>query len=112
MFLLKEIRTENGMTRAELARALNINQGTLANYENETREASYEMLKKFAEYFDVSVDELLGLQHTEYVHRLNSPLSGTEKQLITIYRELDEDRKKIMREFIRLLSESAKSSSL
>jgi len=35
MFRLKELREENGLKRSELARDLNINAGTIANYENE-----------------------------------------------------------------------------
>ena len=60
MFRLKELREENGLKRSELARALNINAGTIANYENEIREAPYEYLVLFANYFDVSIDYLLG----------------------------------------------------
>ncbi len=106
MFQLKEIRMENGLTRAELARALNLNQGTLANYENETREASYEVLIALAEYFDVSVDELLGREREAASNRLKSPLTALEKQLVSEFRELDDDRKKLLREFLRLLAES------
>lgn len=109
MFQLKEIRMENGLTRAELARALGINQGTLANYENGTREASYDMLIGFADYFDVSLDELLGRERgTEPAFRLLNPLTGPEKQFIADYRKLDEERKTLLREFLRLLIESKK----
>ena len=41
MFRLKELREENGLKRSELARDLKINAGTIANYENEIREAPY-----------------------------------------------------------------------
>lgn len=106
MFQLKEIRMENGLTRAELARALNLNQGTLANYENETREASYEVLIVLAEFFDVSLDELLGRERDSVSNRLKSPLTALEKQLVSEFRELDDERKKLLREFLRLLLDS------
>ncbi len=39
---------------------LNMNQNTVSRYENLEREADYETLIKFADYFDVSLDYLLG----------------------------------------------------
>ena len=60
MFRLKEMRAECGLMRSKLAEDLHMNAGTIANYENEIRQAPYEALIRFAEYFDVSVDYLLG----------------------------------------------------
>ncbi len=60
MFRLKELRLENGMTRSSLARALELPATTVANYENETRQAPYELLIRLADFFRVSVDYLLG----------------------------------------------------
>ena len=37
-----------------------MNQNTISRYENFEREADYETLIKFADYFGVSVDYLLG----------------------------------------------------
>lgn len=39
---------------------LNMNQNTICRYENETREADYKTLILIADYFDVSVDYLIG----------------------------------------------------
>ena len=39
---------------------LNMGQNTISRYENEVREADYETLILFADYFHVSVDYLLG----------------------------------------------------
>lgn len=39
---------------------LNMNQNTISRYENEIREADYATLILFADYFDVSIDYLLG----------------------------------------------------
>ena len=37
-----------------------MNQNTISRYENLEREADYETLIQFADYFDVSLDYLLG----------------------------------------------------
>ena len=48
------------ISQLKLALDLNMNQNTISRYENLEREADYETLIKFANYFDVSLDYLLG----------------------------------------------------
>ena len=59
-FRLKKLRKEKGISQLKLAIDLNMNQNTISRYENVEREADYESLIKFADYFDVSLDYLLG----------------------------------------------------
>ena len=97
------------MTRAELARALNINQGTLANYENEIREPDFETLVKIAEYFNESVDYLLGRTDENQVNEAFSPLNKKEKNIITKYKQLSEESKDILYELLLKLAELEKT---
>lgn len=46
-----------------------MNQNTLSRYENELRQADYETLILFADYFGVSVDYLLGRTDNPQVNR-------------------------------------------
>ena len=59
-FRLKELRKTRNISQLKLALDLNMNQNSISRYENCEREADYETLIKFAEYFDVSLDYLLG----------------------------------------------------
>lgn len=59
-FRLKKLRKEKKISQLKLALDLNMNQNTISRYENMEREADYETLIKFADYFGVSVDYLLG----------------------------------------------------
>ena len=59
-FRLKRIRKERKISQLRLAMDLNMNQNTISRYENMEREADYETLIKFADYFGVSLDYLLG----------------------------------------------------
>ena len=59
-FRLKKLRTEKKISQLKLAIDLNMNQNTISRYENMEREADYETLIKFANYFNVSLDYLLG----------------------------------------------------
>ena len=59
-FRLKYLRKMRKISQLRLALDLNMNQNTISRYENLEREADYETLIKFANYFDVSLDYLLG----------------------------------------------------
>ena len=60
MFRLKELRKAKKISQLKLAMDLHMNQNSISRYENEEREADYKTLILFADYFDVSVDYLLG----------------------------------------------------
>ena len=59
-FRLKKLRKERKISQLKLALDLNMNQNSISRYENMERQADYETLIKIAEYFDVSIDYLLG----------------------------------------------------
>lgn len=59
-FRLKKLRKMRKISQLKLAIDLNMNQNSISRYENCEREADYETLIKFADYFDVSLDYLLG----------------------------------------------------
>ena len=59
-FRLKYLRKERNISQLKLALDLNMNQNSISRYENGEREADYETLIKFADYFGVSLDYLLG----------------------------------------------------
>lgn len=60
MFKLKELRMEKNISQLKLAMDLNMNQNSISRYETEQRQADYATLIAIADYFDVSVDYLLG----------------------------------------------------
>ena len=57
---LKEIRKQKGISQLKLALDLNTNQNTISRYETGEREPGIYELIKLADYFDVSIDYLLG----------------------------------------------------
>ena len=59
-FRLARLRRERGISQLKLALDLNMNQNTISRYETEEREADYKTLIRLADYFDVSLDFLLG----------------------------------------------------
>ena len=57
---LKKLRKENDITLNQLASDLNTTKSTLSRYENNKREPKMHLLEKLADYFEVSLDYLLG----------------------------------------------------
>lgn len=60
MLRLKELREKHNVSQVKLAMELHLNQNSISRYENGEREADYNTLIAFADYFNVSVDYLLG----------------------------------------------------
>ncbi len=102
MFRLKELRLECGLKRSKVAADLQMNAGTIANYENGIRQAPYEYLIKFADYFDVSVDYLLGRNENERPKNFNDGTSAEEVMLLKNYRNLNPLAKALVFEYLEL----------
>lgn len=66
---LRELRQKRKISQLKLAMDLAMNQNSISRYENETREADYATLIKFADYFDVSIDYLLERTDNPNVNR-------------------------------------------
>lgn len=58
--LLRELRNERDLSQNDLEKLIHKGKGTVSLYEKGARQADYETLVKLADYFDVSVDYLLG----------------------------------------------------
>lgn len=69
MLRLKELRKERKVSQLKLAMDLNISQNSVSRYENGEREAGYDTLVAIADYFNVSVDYLLGRTDKPDVNR-------------------------------------------
>ena len=57
---LRELRKKKRLSQLKLAMDLNMNQNSISRSETGEREADYATLISFADYFDVSIDYLLG----------------------------------------------------
>lgn len=57
------------MSQVTLAMELNMNQNSISRYETGEREADYKTLIAFADYFNVSIDYLLGRTDDPTFHK-------------------------------------------
>ncbi len=57
---LRDLREDNDITQNQIALMLNIKQNTYSQYENGKREVPINILWKLADFYDVSIDYLIG----------------------------------------------------
>ena len=67
---LKLLRKQHNLSQKEIGNIFHASQNTVSQWENGTRKPSYDIIQEIADYFDVSVDYLLGRQ--EQLPELNS----------------------------------------
>ena len=67
-----QIFAKRNISQLKLALDLNMNQNSISRYENREREADYDTLIRFADYFDVSLDYLLGRTDEKKRNRFKS----------------------------------------
>ena len=60
MFRLRELREKKNLTQTALAKDLKVSNTTISNWEAGYRQPDLETLIRIANYFDVSLDYLLG----------------------------------------------------
>lgn len=101
---LKTLRKEAGLTQIEVANQFNISQPAYAQWETGKKRPSAETLEKFAKFFEVSTDYLLGNTNNKNVEEID--LSEVEilfrrtKQKMTEeeQKEFEDDLKRIIAE--------------
>lgn len=85
---LRKLREEFGLTQKELAEKMNVAKATVYFYEQNKVSPSTEMLIKLADYFNCSVDYLLGHQTKNTVY-LDS-LTENQKEAISLIKTLSD----------------------
>lgn len=59
--ILKELRIDRNLGQVELAKAIGVSKGVISLWENGRREPNMYSLILLAKYFNISIDELVGL---------------------------------------------------
>lgn len=93
---LRELRLENGLTQKELAQAINTSNKNIWAYENEKAFPPPETLIALANFFEVTVDELLNISPEERAagasatrHAIITPI---EDEMLFQFREVGKRR--------------------
>lgn len=80
---IAKLRNSAQMSQFQLAKVLKIGTSTLGMYETDKREPSPKVLKRIADYFNVSTDYLLGRDNKNHYYEL----TDKEKQDIGVQAE-------------------------
>lgn len=67
--ILKQLRTERGMSQAQLANILHISASAIGNYESGIRSPKREIMELFADYFNVDLGYLYGMTDVRNEYR-------------------------------------------
>lgn len=84
---LKELRTEKGILQRELADYLKVSRVTITQYETGNRSPDDEIKKKIAEYFNVSLDYLMGASDVRNPYINRNIKSNDKKEQDTVPEE-------------------------
>lgn len=101
MIKLKSLRTQKGLSQEKVANYLGITQQAYANYERGVRQADYDMLKKLRDFFDVSIDYILGLTDTSLNSHETFTLSPSDREILSLYNQLNDFEKSEVKGFIK-----------
>ncbi|MDR0854286.1 MAG: helix-turn-helix domain-containing protein [Clostridiales Family XIII bacterium] len=86
--ILRKLLDEKSLSQKDMAAALQMAPSTLGNYIRNEREADYETLKRFASFFDVSIDYLLDFP-------TRNANNSQENELLRIFRALTPEQQRV-----------------
>lgn len=96
---LKNLREKKGLSQQELAKRFNLSQSTIAYYENDKKQPNQNTLQRLADFFEVSVDYLLG--------RTDDPTPPQRQKIMVAGKEIE-----LSREEFKVFEEIRKHSIL
>ncbi|WP_304508060.1 helix-turn-helix domain-containing protein [Anaerotignum sp.] len=103
---LKQLREAKNMTQVRLGIEVGVSQETISGYEIDKAMPPADMLIKLADSLDTSIDYILGRTDIKDFKPFNkSDLSEMERDLISTFRKLSENKKERAIGFINGLTE-------
>ena len=94
--------TDSDVKQKELAQIFHVSEAALSNYLTGRSDMPVEILVKIAQYFDLSMDYLVGLSDSP--HRPIS-LTNIEQNMVEQFRQLNADQQELILQNIRLMQE-------
>lgn len=106
---LKDLRNSKGLTQQDLADILKVERPTIAGYETKGKQPDYEKLLILSEYFNVSIDWLLGNSEIKEQAEKILERSNDSEYTIALHdnrgydEELPEEARKEINDFIEFV---------
>lgn len=85
--IIKKLRKEKGISQDELSKSIGVAISSIGSYEINARQPSYDVLRKIADYFEVTTDYLL--ERTSIPNgTIVTPKNNEEAELIKQIKEI------------------------
>ena len=108
---LKELRDHKGLSQKDFAAIIGVPANTYNQWEKEKRSPDYESLLSIADYYQVSVDYLLG--RTDESEQTKKPaigelleLSKNKKEILSLLDQVSEDNREMVDRAVKALIQS------
>lgn len=104
---LKTLRNQHNLSQQKLADILHISQQSIYKYENDLSSPDLSTLILIADYFETSIDYLIG--HSDIPHKIelvtDTMLNQDELRLVEYYRQLSANQKTAVIELLKSYKE-------
>ena len=98
MIRLHELREEQVLNMSQMAQALNMKYTTYISYEKGEREPNSELLIKFAKFFDVSIDYLIGFSDIKKPATVSDGINGKYEEIKDVLFQLNQQNSELLKE--------------
>ena len=101
---LRTLRESDGLSQIHFAQEIGFSQAAISAWENNTREPGIEALTRIAQFFNVTIDYLVGNTSAISKKEKSPTLSSGEKELLGIYNALEKEYQAQILEYARYLA--------
>ncbi len=107
---LRTLRKEKHLSQDKLGQAIGITQQSINKYETQSTEPDISTLIKLAQYFDTSIDYLVGTTDVRHVIENITPhdLNDKEAMLIDAYRAFSREERDAFISFVDVMTRKRK----
>lgn len=104
--ILREERSQLGLNQVEFAKIFNVTKQTVSNWENGNRTPDTATLSKLADYFEVTVDYLLGRTDKRNFNKtkLDEGIKTIAAHRINPHEDLPDDAIEKINEYIEMIA--------
>lgn len=100
--IFKELRLEKKLSQEKIADELDVSQGLIARWENHSSTPGPEMLVYISDFFNVSVDYLVGKSKYKY---LENKKTDVEKEIIDNISILKDNEKEMLLNITKIMND-------
>lgn len=87
---LRELRLARGISQEEVARHIGITRSAYSHYEINNRQPVYETLIKLADFFDVSLDYIIGGNPPKY---RDSAANAEDTEILRLLQDMNQEQR-------------------